>query len=296
MAEILRYIAADGFVKLSVIGGADIAESARKIHRTSPTATAALGRTLYAASLLGNLMKEKDATLTVRVNGGGKAGGITAVSDCEGNVRGYIENPAADLPTRADGKLDVGGIVGRDGTFTVSRDIGLREPYIGSTALVSGEIAEDLAAYLCESEQIGAACGLGVLVDTDFSVRAGGGFIVQLLPGAPEELAGRLEENVMLMDQLTTILDEDGTEAVAQQVLRGLEPRLLEREDVTYKCYCSRGRIADGLKSLGAETLESLASEGDAEVDCRFCGEHYVFTPDELRALAKAEENKKTEE
>ena len=159
------------------------------------------------------------------------------------------------------------------------------------------ELFPPLWPQLAELPLLAAVLGaLFVGVGAGLSVRAGGGFIVQLLPGAPEELAGRLEENVMLMDQLTIILDEDGTEAVAQQVLRGLEPRLLERDDVTYKCYCSRGRIADGLASLGAETLESLASEGDAEVDCRFCGEHYVFTPDELRALAKAEKNKKAEE
>lgn len=296
MAEILRYIAANGFVKLSVIGGADIAEQARIIHGLSPTATAALGRTLYAASLLGNLLKEKEATLTIRISGGGPAGDITAVSDSEGNVRGCIENPSADLPTRADGKLDVGGIVGKNGTFTVSRDLGMREPYVGGTALVSGEIAEDLAAYLCESEQIGAACGLGVLVDTDFSVRAGGGFIVQLMPGAPEELTSRLEDNIMLMDQLTTILDEDGVEEVARQVLRDLEPKLLERDEVSYKCYCSRERIEAGLESIGADALEELAGEGEAEICCAFCGTRYAFSPEELGAMAGKVKNKKTEE
>ena len=285
MGKIVRATGADGFVKIAVITARDIVERAREIHGLSPTATAALGRTLCGASLMGNMLKEKDATLTVRINGGGPVGSIVAVSDSEGNVRGYAESPGADLPLRADGKLDVGGLVGTNGTLTVSRDLGLREPYIGSTALVTGEIADDLTAYLAESEQVGAACGLGVLVDTDRSVRAAGGFIVELLPGAPEELIARLEENITMMDQLTTILDEDGEGEVISQVMRGLEPRALTEESVEYRCYCSRSRVADALASLGADTLAELAADGSAEVGCQFCGANYIFTQQELESL-----------
>ena len=196
MDEIIRAVSADGFVKMQVITARAIVQRAQDIHHLTPTTSAALGRTLCAASMLGELMKEDDASLTIRVQGGGPIGSVIAVSDHEGNVRGVVGDASVDLPLRPDGKLDVGGAVGRDGMFTVSRDIGLKEPYIGSTALVSGEIAEDLAAYLVESEQIAAASGLGVLVDTDRSIKAAGGFIVQLLPGAPESLIEKLEDNI----------------------------------------------------------------------------------------------------
>ena len=287
MGTIYRAVAGDDLIKISVIEGRDIAERARTIHGLSPTACAALGRTLCATSMLGEMMKEDDATVTVRINGGGPLGSLVAVGDCAGNVRGYAENPQCDLPLRADGKLDVGGAVGRDGLLTVSRDIGLKEPYIGSVQLVSGEIAEDFTRYWAESEQVPAACGLGVLVDTDRSVRAAGGFIVQLLPGAPEELIGKLEDNIFLMDSLTTILDEDGPEEVIAQVLKGLEPRVLETVPVEYRCPCSRERILEALRSTGADTLRSLADEGeDAEVVCSFCGTVYRFPPAEMRAEA----------
>ena len=178
MDRIIRATAGDGAIKMAVINARDTVERARQIHGCAPTACAALGRTLCAASLMGQDMKEENAALTIRINGGGPLGGIVAVSDCDGNVRGYVGNPATELPLRSDGKLNVGAAVGRDGMFTVSRDIGLREPYIGSVELVSGEIAEDLTAYLLESEQVPSACALGVLVDTDCTVKAAGGFIV----------------------------------------------------------------------------------------------------------------------
>lgn len=286
MDRILRAVAADGFVKMAVIDGRALVQRAREIHDCSPTAAAALGRTLCAASLLGNALKEERATLTIRISGGGPAGAIIAVSDHEGNVRGLIENPGVDLPLRADGKLDVGGAVGRDGMLTVSRDIGLREPYIGSTALVSGEIAEDLTAYLLESEQVPSACALGVLVDRDRSIRAAGGFIVQLMPGADESLIERLEENILLMDQLTTVLDEDGAEALFEQVLRGMDYTLLETSPVEYRCACSRERVADALRCLSDDEIRDISADGkDVEVGCDFCGTSYRFTPQELVEL-----------
>ena len=290
MGQIIRAVAAEDMVKIAVIDAPDVVERARQIHGLSPTASAALGRALLGASLFGNALKGERDTVTLRFQGGGPAGSVIAVSDSAGNVRGVMGAPEADLPVRPDGKLDVGGLVGRDGTLTVSRDLGLREPYVGSVQLVSGEIAEDLAAYLAESEQVGAAVGLGVLVDTDKTIRAAGGFLVELLPGAPEELTAKLEENVFLMDQLTVILDEDGPEAVVEQVLRGLSPRVLSREAVEYRCYCSRERVAEALRSVGSEALAELAESSEpTEVRCQFCGAAYEFSPDELRNLATAD-------
>ena len=287
MDRIIRATAADGFVKMAAVDARELVQRAHEIHHTAPTATAALGRTLCAASILGNMLKEEDASLTVRVQGGGPAGQIIAVSDHEGNVRGLIENPGADLPLRPDGKLDVGGAVGTDGMLTVSRDLGLREPYIGSVALVSGEIAEDVTAYLLESEQVPSACALGVLVDTDTSVRAAGGFIVQLMPGADEALIGTLEENIFLMDQLTTILDEDGAEALFAQVLKGLPYHITETAPVAYRCSCSRERFTRALTTIDrADLIDMVVAKEDAEIVCDFCGTKYVFTHDDLRALA----------
>ena len=295
MGQILRVIAEDEQIKMAVITAPDMVEEARRIHGLSPTASAALGRLMLGASLLGNALKGEKDSLTLRLNGGGPIGSVVAVSDSKGNVRGYADEPQADLPTRADGKLDVGGLVGRDGTLTVSRDLGLREPYIGSVELVSGEVAEDLTAYLVESEQIPSACGLGVLVGTDRHILAAGGFLVQLLPGAPEELIQKIEDNLFLMDQLTTILHEDGAEEVINQVLRGFKYEILSREEVFWRCPCSRERVAAALKSTGEETLRELAAEGkETEVRCEFCGKEYLFSPEELTALA--EEQKLAEE
>ena len=286
MDKIIRATAAEGFVKMAVVDARGAVERARTIHACSPTAAAALGRTLCAASLLGDAMKEEKGSLTIRINGGGPIGSVVAVSDSSGNVRGYVENPQLHLPLRGDGKLDVGGAVGRDGMLTVSRDLGLKEPYIGSTALVSGEIAEDLTAYLTESEQVPSACALGVLVDTDRSVKAAGGFIVQLMPGADEALIAKLEDNIFMMDQLTTILDEDGAEMVFKQVLKGLEYHLVSEKEIEYRCYCSRERVEEAIRSIGPEELASIIAEGkDVSVSCQFCDKVYSFTPDELRAL-----------
>ena len=286
MDKIIRATAADGFVKMAVADARGTVERARTIHACSPTAAAALGRTLCAASLLGDAMKEEKASLTIRINGGGPIGSVVAVSDSDGNVRGYVENPQLQLPLRADGKLDVGGAVGRDGMLTVSRDLGLKEPYIGSTALVSGEIAEDLTAYLIESEQVPSACALGVLIDTDRTVKAAGGFIVQLMPDADEALITKLEDNIFLMDQLTTILDEDGAEAVFAQVLKGLEYHIVSETPIEYRCYCSRERVEEAIRSIGPEELESIIAEGrDVDVSCQFCDKVYTFSPEALQKL-----------
>ena len=286
MDRILRATAADGFIKMSAVSAKETVQRAKDIHNSTPTTAAALGRTLCAASMLGNLLKEDNGSLTIRINGGGPIGSVIAVSDSKGYVRGYVTNPAVDLPLRSDGKIDVGGAVGRDGMLTVSSDIGLTQPYIGSTELVSGEIAEDLTAYLLESEQVPSACGLGVLIDTDLSVKAAGGFIVQLMPGAPDEYIDVLEENIFMMDQLTTILSEDGLEAVFEQVLKGLPYHIVDEDEVGYRCYCSRERVGDAILGVGEGELESMINEGkDIDVSCQFCDTVYTFTPDDLRKL-----------
>ena len=291
MDKIIRATAGNGFIKMAVITAREMVQRAREIHSCSPTASAALGRSLCAASLMGEMMKEENATLTIRINGGGPIGSVVAVSDSGGNVRGYVSNPGVDLPLRSDGKLNVGAAVGRDGMLTVSRDIGLKEPYIGSTALVSGEIAEDVTAYLLESEQVPSACGLGVLVDTDLSIKAAGGFIVQLMPGADEALIGKLEENIFMMDQLTTILDEDGATAIFDQVLKGFAYHLVGETPVCYRCYCSRERVEEALRCIDASQLSEMIAEGqDITVSCQFCDQVYRFSPDQLEALAAARE------
>ena len=264
MDEIIRAVSKDGFAKISVVTARDAVQRANAIHHCSPTAIAALGRSLCAASMLGDLLKEENGTVTLRINGGGGLGTIVAVSDCDGNVRGMVANPAFDLPTRPDGKLDVGGAVGKDGMLTVSRDIGLREPYVGSTELVSGE--------------------------TDHSVKAAGGFLVQLMPGAPEELIGKLEDNIFMMDQLTTILDEDGVDAIIAQVMRDLAPEIVLRHPMTYRCACSRARVEQALRQCGADELRAMIAEGeDTRVHCQFCDTEYVFTPADLQTLLDAE-------
>ena len=293
MDKIIRATAGDGSIKMAVITARETVQRAREIHGCSPVASAALGRTLCAASLLGEAMKEENASLTIRVSGGGPLGNVVAVSDHEGYVRGYVDNPALDLPLRADGKLDVGGAVGRDGLLTVSRDIGLKEPYIGSVELVSGEIAEDVTRYLLTSDQVPSACGLGVLVDTDCSIKAAGGFLVQLMPGAPEEYIDRLEENIFLMDQLTTVLSEDDPEELFRQILKGFDWHPVAEVPVGYRCACSRERVEEALSVIDASELrEMLAEERSFPVSCQFCDRVYTVTPPDLRRLL----DEKTEE
>ena len=286
MDQIIHATGAGGFLKMSVISARDTVERARQIHDLSPTACAALGRALCGASLLGESMKEENAALTIRIQGGGPIGTVLAVSDSQGYVRGMVGNPHVDLPLRDDGKLNVGGAVGRDGLLTVLRDIGLKEPYVGSTELVSGEIAEDLTAYLLESEQVPSACALGVLVDTDRTIKAAGGFLVQLMPGAEESLISTLEENIFLMDQLTTVLSEDGAEALFGQVLKGLEYHIVGSSPVGYRCDCSRERVEEAISCIDRSELEEMIAEDkEISVSCQFCDRRYAFTPVDLKAL-----------
>ena len=285
--QLVRAISKDGFVKAVAVSTRNLTERARQIHKTLPVATAALGRTLAAASMMGNALKGDGASVTLQVKGGGPLGKILAVSDNEGNVRGTVDNPTVELPLRPDGKLDVGSAVGCDGTLTVIRDLNMKEPYVGSVGLLGGEIAEDLAAYFVESEQIPTACGLGVLVDRDQSVLAAGGYLSQLLPGAGEDVISKVEGGVMAAGSVTGLLREnDDPEAILRKVLSDFDLDILEKSPVEYRCYCSRERMERALISLGPQQLESLIEEqGSAELRCQFCDNVQTFTCQQLEEL-----------
>ncbi|MBQ9493430.1 MAG: Hsp33 family molecular chaperone HslO [Oscillibacter sp.] len=284
---LIRAISADGYVKAAAVSTRALTEQARQIHKTLPVATAALGRALSAASMMGNAMKEDAASVTLQFRGGGPLGTVLAVSDHEGNVRGYVDNPGVELPLRADGKLDVGGAVGSDGTLTIIRDLRMKEPYTGSVGLLSGEIAEDIAAYFAESEQIPTVCALGVLLDRDQSVLAAGGTLIQLLPGAPEDVISRVERGVWALGPVTTVLrDNPDPEALLQKALPEFQLTTLERSPVAYRCDCSRHRMEAALIALGRPELRKLLDEqGHAELSCRFCGNVQTFTRADLEAL-----------
>jgi molecular chaperone Hsp33 len=290
MDEIIRAVSGDGDIQISAVSTRDLTERARNIHTTLPVVTAALGRTLAAASMIGHMQKDKKTSVTIRLNGGGPAGSIIAVSDSAGNVRGYVQNPHVDLPKKPNGKLDVGGAVGIDGTLTVIRDLNMREPYVGSVKLVSGEIAEDLTSYFYESEQTPTAAALGVLVDTDQSVLAAGGYIVQLLPGAaePDSVLDALEKNIAGTGAVTNVLRDGTAEDLVYRVLAGFEPRILERTPVTYKCYCSRERVLEAVSGIEQGELDDIEAKGEpVEVTCQFCDAVYRIEPREILEFRK---------
>ncbi len=285
--QLVRAITKDGMVKAVAVTTRELTERARQIHKTLPAATAALGRTLAAASMMGNALKGDGASLTLRIQGGGPLGILLAVSDNQGNVRGTVDNPAVDLPLRPDGKLDVGTAVGCDGTLTVIRDLHMKDPYVGSVGLLGGEIAEDLAAYFVESEQIPTACGLGVLVDRDQSVLAAGGYLIQLLPGAGDDVITKVERGVMAAGSVTSLLSRsNSSEAMLRELLSDFDLEILERSPIAYRCDCSRDRMERALISLGPEELKSIIDEqGGAELTCRFCDNVQRFTKAELETL-----------
>lgn len=284
--HIIRAMTGDGFIKAAAVLSTGLTERARIIHKTFPTATAALGRLLTAASMMGNMQKIEDGSLTLQIRGDGPLGTLLAVSDAAGNVRGYVTNPQISLLEKYRGKLDVGGAVGR-GMLTVIRDLRLKEPYVGSVELVSGEIAEDIAAYFAQSEQIPTACALGVLVDVDQSVKAAGGYLIQLLPGAPDELIDRVEAGVQRAGAVTGVLRQDpDPAALLRRVLDGFEIEILETAPVEYRCYCSRGRVRATLVSLGADELRDIVEKGETvHVGCQFCDADYAFGPDEVAGI-----------
>lgn len=285
--EIVRAMTSDGYVKAVAITGRDIVERARQIHTLLPMSTAALGRTMMGASMMGDMLKEEKGAVTIQIKGGGPLGTILAVADCEGNVRGYVQNPHVEIVEKCQGKLDVSAGVGTTGTLTVIKDIGLKEPYVGSIGLFSGEIADDLAMYFVESEQIPTACALGVLVGTDQSVTSAGGYIIQLLPGASEEIITKIEAGVHRLGPVSRALESGmDAEELLRAVLSDFEVTVLEKHPVEYRCYCSRDRVSRALISMGREEMTSLIEEqGQAELTCQFCDKVYHFTKSDLEAL-----------
>ena len=285
--RIVRAISSDGMVQAAAVCSRELTERARQIHQTLPVGTAALGRTLAAASMMGNALKGKGASVTLQIKGGGPLGTVLAVADPDGHVRGYVTNPGVDLPLRADGKLDVGAAVGNEGTMTVIKDLQMKEPYVGTIDLLGGEIAEDVAAYYVESEQIPTACGLGVLVDRDQSVRAAGGYLIQLLPGADEDTIIKVEGGIMAAGSVSAILDKDpDPENLLRTVMSDFELQILESSEVEYKCYCSRDRVERALISLGVEELEGILREqGSCQLTCQFCDAVYDFSAEDLREM-----------
>lgn len=289
MAKIVRTISKDASVVASAIDALDIVSEIERIHRTSAVVTAALGRLSIAASLIGNGLKGENDSVTIRMNGGGATGILIAVVDSRGNVKSYVGNPIVELPLNKYGKLDVSGAVGKDGTLSVVKDLGLKEPYVGQVPIVSGEVAEDIASYFAVSEQIPTVCGLGVLVNPDLTVKAAGGYLIQLLPFADENCIDILEANVNKLPPVTSMLDSGmSAEDIAKSVLDGLEPEVMDSFEVKYKCDCSKERVERALVSLGREELVKMAEEQDStEVCCHFCDKKYVFSKDEIITFSK---------
>ena len=283
---LLRAIARDAGIQISAAVTTGLVERARQIHNTTPVATAALGRTLTATAIMGSQLKVDDGSVTVQVKGNGPLGAIVCVGDADGFVRGYLQNPSADLPLRSDGKLAVGAGVGR-GYLMVIKDIGLKDPVTGTVALVNGEIAEDLTRYFAESEQVPSACALGVLVDTDCTVKCAGGWLVQLMPGVKDTDIDRLEANLAKLEPMTTMLDKGMTlEQIVQAVLDGFAVDFLQTDEIGYRCACSREKVERALISMGRDELSKMAQEQEtSEVTCQFCDKIYTFTRAELEQL-----------
>ena len=287
MDQIIRMIAKDAPVKASAITGRDLVERARNIHMLLPVATAALGRALMGTSMMGDALKEENGAVTLQIKGGGPLGTILAVSDSEGNVRGYVQNPHVDLMEKEPGKLDVGAAVGEGGTLTVIKDIGLKEPYVGSIGLFTGEIADDIAMYFVESEQIPTACALGVLIGVDQSVTSAGGYLIQLLPGADESVIEKIEAGVRRVGPVSRALEGGmDAETLLRTVLSDFEMEVLETHPVEYRCYCSKERVTRALISMGKEELAAMIEEQDgAELTCQFCDAVYQYTKEDLQQL-----------
>ena len=286
---LVRGMSMDGFVKAVAIRSTELVGEAARIHRTTPNATAAFGRALTAASMMGNMQKTENGSMTLQIKGGGPIGSIVCVSDSVGNVRGYVYEPNVPFEEKYPGKLNVGATVGTDGTLTVIRDLQMKEPYVGSVPLVTGEIGDDVTAYFAQSEQTPTACALGVLIDTDCSVKVAGGYILQLLPGAPEETIVKLEEGIRRAGAVTPMLEQGMTpEDILGQVCGDLGILFLETTEVSYKCYCSKERVEAALISLGRKELTEIMEEGKPfPVECQFCDTIYTFTPEDIKKLLK---------
>lgn len=290
MGKIVRYITEDGSAFVIACDSTDMVAEMERIHKTSATVTAGLGRLITAASMMGDMLKSKDDSVTVRINGGGPCGDMIAVSDYEGNARAYVQNPIVEIPLNEIGKLDVKGAVGTDGQLYVIKDIGLKEPYVGQTPIVSGEIAEDITNYFATSEQTPSVCALGVLVNPDLTVKRAGGFIIQLLPSCPDEIIDLIEKSISDIPSVTNML-EDGFTAddIAKRALKGINIEKLDESTMCYKCNCSRERVENALISTGLDNLNEMANaDENTEVECHFCDKRYIFTPNDVKQLIKS--------
>ncbi|MBR3593848.1 MAG: Hsp33 family molecular chaperone HslO [Clostridia bacterium] len=287
MGKIIRCITSDGTVMAVGIDSTDIVNEAVRIHETSAVVSAALGRLLTAASMMGDMLKGKDNSITLRLAGDGPAGSVIAVSDFEGNVRGYVQNPIVEIPLNNNGKLDVAGAVGKNGSLYVIKDVGLKEPYSGSIPIMSGEIAEDITAYYAISEQIPTVCALGVLVNPDLTIKAAGGYMIQLLPTADDGIIDRVEKSIEGIRPVTQMLDSGmSIEEIIKTALKDFEVEVLDEGEAAYKCNCSRERVERALISTGREELKAMAEELPViEVNCHFCDKKYNFTPKEILNL-----------
>ncbi|MEI7027654.1 Hsp33 family molecular chaperone HslO [Paenibacillus sp. y28] len=286
MDYLLRATAMNGKVRAFAALTTEIVNEMYRRHQTMPTASAALGRTATAGVMMGAMLKGEEK-LTIQVKGGGPIGQIVVDANAKGEVRGYVDEPEVDLPLNAAGKLDVAGAVGIEGHLYVIKDLGLKEPYRGSVPIISGEIADDFTYYFAKSEQTPSAVALGVLVDTDLSIRVAGGFVIQLLPGLSEEEITQIEAHLRQLKPITTMLDSGMTmEDILRAILEDVE--ILERMDIRFQCQCSRERVEQTLISLGKEELEAIQEEdGNAEVVCHFCNEKYNFEDEQLQQIIK---------
>lgn len=288
MGKSIRCISRDGTLTVMAINSTDIVNKAVEIHETSAVCSAALGRLITAASLMGSVLKGKDHSITLRLNGGGPSGSVIAVSDSMGNVRGYVGQNVVEIPLNAKGKLDVAGAVGKDGFLTVIKDLGMKEPYVGKTPIVSGEIAEDITAYFSISEQTPTVCALGVLVNPDLTIKAAGGLLIQLLPTALDDTIDLVEKSIEGLEPISTLIDRGMTpEEICRHALKYFELDVLDDAEPEYKCYCSRERVEAALISTGEEELLDMAKDEKTEVSCQFCDKKYVFTPDDIKNLVK---------
>ena len=289
MGKLIRCITSEGAVMVSAVDSTDIVAKAEQIHESSAVVTAALGRMLTAASMMGNMLKGKDSSISLKIDGGGPAGAITVSSDSDGNVRGYAQNNIVEIPLKPNGKLDVSGAVGKDGSLFVTKNLGMKEPYNGFVPITSGEIAEDITYYYATSEQIPTVCALGVLVDTDLSVKKAGGYILQLLPFTENEIIEKIEKNLARVKPVTQLLEEGmDIEDIVRDVLEGFDVEVIYTQDVAYKCKCSREKIEATLAGLGEKELKSMYEDlPKVDVKCHFCNTEYSFSKTDIENILK---------
>lgn len=294
MGKLIRCITSEGAVMVSAVDSTDIVAKAEQIHSTSAVMTAALGRMLTAASMMGNMLKGEKSSISLKIDGGGPAGAITVAADSTGNVRGYAQNPVVEIPLKPNGKLDVSGAVGTDGNLYIVKDLGMKEPYNGFVPIVSGEIAEDITSYYATSEQIPTVCALGVLVNPDLTVKKAGGYILQLLPFTEDEIITKIEQNLARVKPVTQLLDEGmDIEDIVRDVLQGFDVEVIYEQEVEYKCKCAKEKVEATLQGLGAKELSEMAADlPSVDVKCHFCNTTYSFTKNDIeKILKKIEKN-----